>query len=50
MRDSAAALMQSEPSLVRRPVLVMGEVLAVGFDEACCAPLSGWLAVDEPAA
>ena len=37
---SAAALMQAEPSLIRRPVLAAGEVLLVGFDEGRYAGLA----------
>ena len=30
--DSAIALMREQPSVIRRPVLVRGDVLRVGFD------------------
>jgi arsenate reductase len=32
--DKAIALMQREPSLIKRPVLASGKLLLVGFDEA----------------
>jgi Spx/MgsR family transcriptional regulator len=35
--DSAIALMLEQPSVIRRPVLVRGEVLLAGFDEAAWA-------------
>lgn len=34
---SAIALMLEQPSVIRRPVLVRGEVLLTGFDEAAWA-------------
>ena len=48
--DSAAALMRSQPSLIRRPVLVLGEVVVVGFDETRYAGLFGRAGMDGPAA
>ncbi|MFP5430281.1 MAG: ArsC family reductase [Gammaproteobacteria bacterium] len=33
-RDSALALMQAQPSLIKRPVVAMGAHLLCGFDEA----------------
>ncbi len=38
---SAAALMQSQPSVIRRPVLALGDALAVGFDDGRYAGLFG---------
>ena len=32
MRASAIALMLEQPSVIRRPVLLRGEALRVGFD------------------
>lgn len=38
---SAAALMHAEPAVIRRPVLVAGETLVVGFDAERYAGLVG---------
>ena len=38
---SAAALMRAQPSLIRRPVLVAGDAVVVGFDAARYAALFG---------
>jgi arsenate reductase len=39
--DGAIALMLAQPSVIRRPVLVRGETLRVGFDADDCAKLFG---------
>lgn len=39
--DSAMALMREQPSVIRRPVLLRGEALRVGFDAADWARLFG---------
>ena len=38
---SAAVLMQAQPSLIRRPVLTVGDEVVVGFDVARYAALFG---------
>jgi Spx/MgsR family transcriptional regulator len=39
--ERALALMAEQPSLIRRPVLVSGEVLEIGFDPARYAAIFG---------
>ena len=38
---SAAALMRAQPSIIRRPVLTLGDEVVVGFDPARYAALFG---------
>jgi arsenate reductase-like glutaredoxin family protein len=40
-RTEAIALMVQEPNLIRRPILIAGDRMALGFDEAAFRELAG---------
>lgn len=41
-RDEAIRLMAKEPNLIRRPLIVAGKQIVLGFDERAIDKLSTW--------